>query len=76
MRGSKAGHVIAYARGGDVVTVVPRLVRLLRGAWEQTTVKLPDGDWMNLLTGASVTGGKVFMGDLLQDFPVALLVKD
>ena len=76
VRGSKAAHVIAYARGGDVVTVVPRLVRLLGGAWEQTSVKLPDGDWTNLLTGALVAGGKVLMGDLLRDFPVALLVKD
>jgi (1->4)-alpha-D-glucan 1-alpha-D-glucosylmutase len=76
VRGSKAGHVIAYLRGDDVVTVVPRLVSLLAAEWEQTAVKLPEGRWTNRLTGASVEGGKVAVGDLLRDFPVALLVKE
>jgi (1->4)-alpha-D-glucan 1-alpha-D-glucosylmutase len=68
--------VIAYLRGDDVVTVVPRLVSLLAAEWEQTAVKLPEGRWTNRLTGASVEGGKVAVGDLLRDFPVALLVKE
>jgi (1->4)-alpha-D-glucan 1-alpha-D-glucosylmutase len=76
VRGTKAGHVIAYLRGDGVVTVVPRLVSLLGGAWEQTAVKLPEGRWMNRLTGASLEGGKIAVNDLLRDFPVALLVKE
>jgi (1->4)-alpha-D-glucan 1-alpha-D-glucosylmutase len=52
------------------------LVSLLGGAWEQTAVKLPEGRWMNRLTGASLEGGKIAVNDLLRDFPVALLVKE
>jgi (1->4)-alpha-D-glucan 1-alpha-D-glucosylmutase len=74
--GSKAFHAIAYMRGQDVVTIVPRLMRLLGDAWGQTTVKLPAGRWTNCLTGASIEGGKVSIGELLSDFPVALLVRE
>jgi (1->4)-alpha-D-glucan 1-alpha-D-glucosylmutase len=74
--GSKAAHAIAYLRGSDVATVLPRLVGRLGGAWEHTAVKLPEGMWTNRLTGASTSGGKVAVGDLLRDFPVALLVRD
>jgi (1->4)-alpha-D-glucan 1-alpha-D-glucosylmutase len=74
--GSKAGHAIAYLRGEDVATVVPRLVALLNGKWEQTAVELPPGQWTNRLTGTSCGGGQVAMEDVLRDFPVALLVRD
>jgi (1->4)-alpha-D-glucan 1-alpha-D-glucosylmutase len=74
--GPKAEHAIAYLRGEDVVTVVPRLVKLLAAEWERTTVELPEGKWSNRLTGTSVDGGKIAMGDLLRDFPVALMVRD
>ena len=57
VRGSKAAHVIAYLRGDDVATVVPRLVKLLGGAWEQTSVELPEGRWTNRLTGSAGGGG-------------------
>jgi (1->4)-alpha-D-glucan 1-alpha-D-glucosylmutase len=74
--GPKAGHVIAYLRGQDVMTVVPRLPFLLRGAWQNTSVNVPAGNWTNFLTGMTVAGGAVPLQILLQDFPVALLVKD
>jgi (1->4)-alpha-D-glucan 1-alpha-D-glucosylmutase len=76
VNGAKAGHVIAYLRGEDVVTVVPRWVKVLGGNWHQTAVKLPEGRWMNRLTGAVVDGGKVGVSELLRDFPVALMVRD
>ena len=59
-----------------LVTVVPRLVRLLGDSWGQTTVKLPDGQWANRLTGESIAGGKVSLAELLREFPVALLVRE
>ncbi|MDP9050096.1 MAG: hypothetical protein M3O31_05135, partial [Acidobacteriota bacterium] len=74
--GSKAFHAIAYLRGEDVVTIVPRLTRLRGDGWGPTTVKLPEGQWTNRLTGASMAGGKVSVGELLRDFPVALLVRE
>jgi (1->4)-alpha-D-glucan 1-alpha-D-glucosylmutase len=74
--GPKANHAIAYLRGTDVATVVPRFVRILDNQWQQTTVSLPEGSWTHRLTGASVAGGSVPINEVLRDFPVALLVKD
>ncbi len=74
--GAKHDHVIAYLRGEDVVTVVPRLIMKLAGVWKDTTVTLPEGRWRNRLTGASVDGGDVGIKGLLKDFPVALLVRE
>jgi (1->4)-alpha-D-glucan 1-alpha-D-glucosylmutase len=74
--GPKSCHAIAYLRGSDVATVVPRLVKTLGRSWEHTTVELPRGDWTNLLTGARVPGGRFEMEDALREFPVALLARD
>ncbi len=41
--GTKHDHVIAYLRGEDVVTVVPRLTMKLDGTWKDTIVVLPKG---------------------------------
>jgi len=73
--GSKKAHVIAYLRGDNVVTVVPRLVVTLAGKWANTAVALPKGQWTNRMTGETIEGGKVAMEDLLREFPVALLVR-
>ncbi|MGH9178792.1 MAG: malto-oligosyltrehalose synthase [Acidimicrobiales bacterium] len=71
--GRKAHHVVAFARGGQVVTVVPRLVLGLGGDWAGTTVAMPAGSWRNLLTGEELPGGEVPLAGLLARFPVALL---
>ena len=76
IHGAKAAHAIAYLRGEDVATVVPRLTMELGNDWQKTAVALPKGTWMNRLSGTSVAGGKVAMAELLEDFPVALLVRD
>jgi (1->4)-alpha-D-glucan 1-alpha-D-glucosylmutase len=74
--GAKHDHVIAYLRGEDVVTVVPRLTLKLDGSWKDTIVVLPKGRWRNRLTGAGMDGGVITMKMLLKDFPVALLVRE
>ena len=74
--GDKHDHVIAYLRGENVVTVVPRLTFQLAGAWKDTIVVLPKGRWRNHLTGETVEGGVVPMKILVKDFPVALLVSE
>jgi (1->4)-alpha-D-glucan 1-alpha-D-glucosylmutase len=74
--GVKAGHVVAFARGKDVVSVAPRGMSELGGEWSGTTLALPLGRWRNHLTGTVVEGGSVAVEDLLAVFPVALLVKE
>jgi (1->4)-alpha-D-glucan 1-alpha-D-glucosylmutase len=74
-KGERAAHVVAFARGGGVVTVVPRLVLGLNGEWGHTTVKVPDGAWRNALTGDDVDGHVTRMATLLARFPVALLTR-
>lgn len=74
--GRRSAHVIAYARGQQVVTVVPRLTLLLNGQWHDTSVALPNGTWTNRLTGAEISGGAVRVASILQQFPVALLVRE
>jgi (1->4)-alpha-D-glucan 1-alpha-D-glucosylmutase len=74
--GAKACHAIAYLRGRDVATIVPRLVKSLGKNWEQTAVELPRGEWTNLFTGAHVQGGRLDIEDALRDFPVALLARE
>jgi len=74
--GTKHDHVIAYLRGEDVVTVVPRLSMTLGGVWKDTVVTLPEGRWRNRLTGVTVDGGEIEVKELLKDFPVALLARE
>ena len=74
--GSRMCHVIAYLRGGEVATIVPRMAKTVDGDWQQTEVELPEGAWTNWLTGARVDGGRAAMENVLRDFPVALLVRD
>ena len=73
--GARAAHVVAYGRGEEVVTVVPRLLLRLQGRWEDTALTLPPGRWRNQLTGESVSG-RVGVAELLARFPVALLLLD
>ncbi len=73
--GPKTGHCLAFSRGDDVVTVVPRLTASLDGDWSDTTLLLPSGRWVDAMTGVGVDGGAVPVADLLTRFPVALLVR-
>jgi (1->4)-alpha-D-glucan 1-alpha-D-glucosylmutase len=75
VEGPKSEYAIAYMRGDSLAVVVPRLSVKLGGAWRETTVMLPEGTWMNRLTGLVTNGGRVAVKALLNDFPVALLVR-
>ncbi|UNO39398.1 malto-oligosyltrehalose synthase [Streptomyces sp. MST-110588] len=75
--GPEAGHCLAFARAGRVVTVVTRLsLRLAEdGGWDRTELPLPSaGPWRELLTGRELTGQVAGLAGLLDRFPVALLV--
>ncbi len=75
-RGRKREHVIAYQRGDAVITVVPRHSLLLGNSWADTSITLPEGTWINRLSGEGHHGGNVRLDDLFARFPVALLVKE
>ena len=72
-RGPMACHVVAFRRGEDVMTIVPRLPIRADGRWRGTTVPISPGIWHNALTGKRVDEGEVDAAELWQDFPVALL---
>jgi (1->4)-alpha-D-glucan 1-alpha-D-glucosylmutase len=72
--GERAHHVVAFARSGGAITVVPRLLVGLAGDWGDTTLELPAGRWVNAFT-ADECEGRQRLTDLLRRFPVALLVR-
>lgn len=73
-RGQASDHLVAFERDG-VVTLATRLPVGLaeRGGWGDTSILL-DGTWTDELTGRSVSGD-VRVVDVLDAFPVALLVR-
>ncbi len=74
--GTKAEHLVGYARGKDVMVLVPRLVMKLAGNWEDTTVMVPVGTWRNQLTDLIVSGGKQRLENIFAGFPIALLTRE
>jgi len=76
--GARSEHAIAYQRGENVITVVPRLWSTLNGDWAETSLMLPEGAWFNDLTKERIEvseSGEVQMPALLNLFPVALLTR-
>ncbi|GAA0612741.1 malto-oligosyltrehalose synthase [Kribbella sandramycini] len=71
------GHAVAFARGDAVITIATRLPAALYrlGGWGDSTVVLPSGEWKNVLTGRVVGSGAARIHELLEDLPVALLVR-
>jgi (1->4)-alpha-D-glucan 1-alpha-D-glucosylmutase len=80
--GDRQDHVVAFLRGGEVLTVAPRLVVRLGGRfsdwdWGDTRLDVPPGRWRCVLSGHVVEGGvEVALADLLAAFPVALLTRE
>jgi (1->4)-alpha-D-glucan 1-alpha-D-glucosylmutase len=76
VRGSCARHVIAFARRLEdqwAVVVAPRWTSQVQD-WGDTEIVLPPGapfEWSDCLTGLAAGSWRV--GDLLKEFPVALL---
>lgn len=71
--GSAAQHLFAFDRGG-LITAVTRLpIGLARtGGWGETSVTLPDGQWVDELSGGRFQG-RIRVAELLDLLPVALL---
>lgn len=73
-RGPQERRVIAYLRGGDVLTVMPRWSHSLT-SWSGTRLELPKGRWTNCLTGQHFEGLQP-IENLFAVFPVSLLALD
>jgi (1->4)-alpha-D-glucan 1-alpha-D-glucosylmutase len=71
-------HLLAFARGEDVITAVTRLPYGLAraGGWRDTVLELPAGGaWTDELTLRAFPAGAVPVAELLADAPVALLTR-
>jgi (1->4)-alpha-D-glucan 1-alpha-D-glucosylmutase len=67
-------RVFAYARGTELVTIVPRLGVSAQG-WRDTTLALPAGTWLDVLTDQTFAGGVRAVAELWRTFPIALLTR-
>ena len=68
-------HLIAFCRGQQVAVLAPRWNLRLGSGFGATSVELPAGRWTKIFSGEEVSGGKMRVQNLLQRFPVALLVR-
>jgi (1->4)-alpha-D-glucan 1-alpha-D-glucosylmutase len=73
--GERSGHLVAFMRGGQMVTLAPRLVVSLGGDWKDTLIELPSGSWKNVFSGEHFSGGMQELSRILARFPVALLAR-
>jgi (1->4)-alpha-D-glucan 1-alpha-D-glucosylmutase len=73
--GPAADHVIAFDRGG-AITIGTRLPIGLEsnGGWGDTIVVLPARPMRDVVTGRDYDGGQLRLAELLDRYPVALLV--
>jgi (1->4)-alpha-D-glucan 1-alpha-D-glucosylmutase len=74
--GPAMDHIVAFARSAHLITVATRLsARLGReGGWRDTRIELPEGSWVDAITGTEHDGGEQLVGSLLRGGAVALLV--
>ncbi len=78
--GPAAAHAVAFSRGrANLVAVATRLPEGLarRGGWADTVLPLPGGaaDWHDMVADRPVDGAAPRVADLLDRYPVALLVR-
>lgn len=71
------GHAIAFSRTIDdkpfLITVAMRSIGLMDNA--EHNVVLPEGDWTNILTEETVSGGTQLLSDITGRFPVGVFVR-
>ncbi|MGE2719923.1 malto-oligosyltrehalose synthase [Mycolicibacterium celeriflavum] len=71
--GPAAQHLVAFGRGDDVLTAVTRhSVRLSETGWDDTSLALPSGTWVDRISGRRHSG-RVLTAELFTEHPVVLL---
>jgi (1->4)-alpha-D-glucan 1-alpha-D-glucosylmutase len=72
--GSRAGHAIAFDRGGAITVATRAPMALERaGGWDDTVVVLPGHELVDVITGRRHAGGNLALATILERYPVALL---
>ncbi len=76
--GDAAGHLLAFDRGGAITVATVDAAGLdVLGGWGRTEMDLPAGDWWDHVTGRDLgSDGRVYVAELLDLAPVALLTRD
>lgn len=75
--GSAPEHAIAVDRGGAIVVATRLPLGLAtRGGWGDTVVMAPTGRYRDAISGAVVHGGHMRVQDLMERYPVALLLPE
>lgn len=73
--GTAQDHAVAFDRGGIALVGAIRPVGLAEGGgWHDTTVSLPEGRWVDQLTGREFSG-QALLTSMLDELPVAILVR-
>jgi len=68
--GKASGSLVAFVRGGEIITVVSRFGGVEGGS----RLRLPAGEWRHEFTGDAFSG-EIDVAGLFRKFPVALLVR-
>ncbi|MDY6982419.1 MAG: malto-oligosyltrehalose synthase, partial [Pseudomonadota bacterium] len=78
--GARAGHAVAFVRGGGAAVIVPRLTaQILDGTrldFGDTHISLPAGGWRSRFERERRFSGSVPLNELLRTVPFALLEKE
>ena len=76
---ASSGHAVVFSRltGAEaraVIVATRAALELERlGGWSDHTVSVPEGRWVDALTGSTYSGGLIRLSELLAEHPVALL---
>jgi (1->4)-alpha-D-glucan 1-alpha-D-glucosylmutase len=74
--GPAADHLVAFDRGGAIALATRLPVRLAEhGGWGATTVDVGSAPVIDVLTGREFQGGELLVADVLEHYPVALLIE-
>ena len=75
--GASADHLFAFDRGGALAVATRLPVGLATaGGWRDTVLHLPPGRWRDELSGRPTAEQHVPVANLLDTYPVALLVRE
>ena len=75
--GPAAEHLVAFDRGGAIALATRLPVRLAEiGGWGDTTVDVGSAPVLDVLTDREYAGGALRLADVLDTYPVALLIEN